>query len=144
MDDEIEDCILKLYEDGIRSPPSDELVEFLEYVSRKFIVTHLILDGFDECENEGKAELLRIITRLAAFKQSCVKIIVASREEVLTARALKEWPCIFLAEASMEKDIQNFVIDQVASRRASGELLLQNSKLEGVITSELVSKSRGM
>ncbi len=82
--------------------------------------------------------------RLSGFGQSCIKIIVASREQAAIVRALKSYPYISLSEACHEKDIQNFVVEQVASRRASGELHFRNPKLEDFIVSNLVSRSRGM
>jgi hypothetical protein len=142
--DDIDASIDKLYDDGARSPPSSELADLLETVSRRFKATHLVLDGIDECDNDNVDELLGIITRLSSSDKSCIKIIVASRDESSIVKALKGRACVSLAEGRHEEDIKNFVTEQVALRRSLGDLHIKNPKLEDLVISQLVSKSGGM
>jgi hypothetical protein len=144
LDESVECIIFKTFEEGSRTPDPQELVDLIEVLSRKFDTVYILLDGIDECEKENKTEILHAINRLAACEEPCIKIIVSCRQEAQIVMALKQFPFILLSEVHQLEDIRSYVVGEVTSRQASGDLYIRNLQLEQLVVLTLVSKARGM
>ncbi|KAI9737419.1 MAG: hypothetical protein M1834_009573 [Cirrosporium novae-zelandiae] len=137
--------INEAFQDGLRSPGLDQLINILHQVTNMYPLTYIVIDGIDECEREVLEEVLSTINKLSTSPKH-VKIFVSGRECSQLSVGLQKYPQMKISEALLAPDVETYVQDIIRSRIRDGHLpaVTQNPSLEQEIISELVTKAHGM
>lgn len=143
---ELEACWVNYCPDediGISNPISAEhLCELLQDVSRHFDTVHLVVDALDECGDDGRLDIVRLLTELNATKDSNIKIILASRPEPDIERYLVDF--IKLSIAAHRNDLEFYVHSKIECRVRETQKITWTQELKEEIAQRLVNEAQGM
>ena len=79
-------------------------------------VTHIVIDGLDECEADLLFEMIEGLEAVLSRTQSLVKIFVSSRNDVDLVRWLQAYPNKEILSSDNEADVDRFVESEVDKR----------------------------
>ncbi|KFZ17274.1 hypothetical protein V501_01833 [Pseudogymnoascus sp. VKM F-4519 (FW-2642)] len=132
---------LAVYRDGIPQPTTHDLVEILRGIAEEYDDTYLVVDGLDECLDQG--ELLEILDDILSFQEDGLRIFLASRRSG-DISAVLDSKVTYTVEARSEDvggDIYNFVQEQL---RTHPKLSKWPASLRMEIQDSLISGAGGM
>lgn len=105
--------------DSSNSPKSldkDEIVNLIINVAETRRVTHIVIDGLDECDADLLFEIIDGCEAILGRTQSLVKIFVSSRNDLDLIRWLQAYPNKEILSSDNQSDIDRFVSSEVDRR----------------------------
>ena len=94
----------------------DEIVDLIVNIAETRPITHIVIDGLDECDANLLFEIIEGLEAVLGRTQSLVKIFVSSRNDLDLVRWLQAYPNKEILSSDNESDIDRFVNSEVDKR----------------------------
>ena len=122
----------------------EKLINLIHATIQSCANLFVIIDGLDECEQNGQQALTTSLFRLLTIGGSKVKIVVTCRDEGHLLTEFGKFGRLHISSGASAADIQSYISYAIASSLSSGDLTIRNRALEEEIISKLVEKAQGM
>ncbi|KAI4122117.1 MAG: hypothetical protein LQ338_005993 [Usnochroma carphineum] len=117
-DDTLPRCLFDSPE-SLKSLDREETVDLIIRIADTQPVTHIVIDGLDECETDLLFEIIEGLEAILERTQSLVKIFVSGRNDLDLIRWLRAYPDKEILSSDNQSDINSFV-DSEVDKRISG------------------------
>lgn len=148
--DEVAGLIQNSYQDGERTPDTNEVFKILLEVVRLSSETVLVLDGIDEVDEKSFYSILSLLNDLLLAPEVVIKVFVTSREHKDLLSVLSpstgEWYHIHIDQKLISGDIESYIHHSVELLMASKRSIFNTSHTEIMreIDHRLVQGANGM
>jgi hypothetical protein len=119
------------------------IIELVEH----YPLTLIIIDAFDECDPENRADLLEELETILRESSSLVKILISSRDDQDIVPHLKHYPNLEISSDRNGDDIACFVREETKKLIRKKKLLKYSQarkEMEELIVGEIVQRAAGM
>ncbi|KAF2489858.1 hypothetical protein BU16DRAFT_566956 [Lophium mytilinum] len=124
-------------------PRMEETQELLSHVINTFSTVTLILDALDECEQESRLKIMRVLDALANGSTRPLKILIASRENTDIQIRLGRTGNIGISAKDNKNDIATF-LDEVMDKSDEEWQKIVAGSLRNDIKDTIIRKSHDM
>jgi hypothetical protein len=125
----------------------DESRELIVQLIEHYPLTLIIIDAFDECDPDKRADLLEALEAILRESSSLVKIFISSRDDQDIVFQLKQYPNLEISSDRNGDDIAKFVKAETKKLIEKKKLLRYSQareEMEELILSKVVHGATGM
>jgi hypothetical protein len=125
----------------------DESRELIIQLIEHYPLTLIIIDAFDECDSEKRADLLEALETILRESSSLVKIFISSRDDQDIVFQLAQYPNLEISSDRNSDDIASFVKVEIKKLIQKKRLLKHSqarNEMEKLIVDKVVQGAAGM
>lgn len=144
--DEIERLIIASYNEGMRIPEAEEVLQILEASMAAHSHVVFIVDGLDETSEKDQIMIQKNLQSLFKDYSGVLRLFISCREDVtsLIASPSSQSYKVQIRAAAISDDIAGYVSHSIDSLLATNDLVLRNQDLKKEIIKALVDGAKGM
>jgi hypothetical protein len=125
----------------------DESRKLIVQLIEHYPLTLIIIDAFDECDPDKRADLLEALETILRESSSLVKIFISSRDDQDIVFQLKQYPNLEISSDRNSDDITKFVKAETKKLIGKNKLLRYSQareEMEELIVGKVVHGATGM
>ena len=144
MESSVASSIHDIYDQGLRHPQTDRLIELLCTVLDEYTVVYIIIDGIDETSSDTQEGICDLVKRLVNLQDTSAKILISSRESSQLSEAFEPYLHFQMSADETTKDINAYIKGSITEKLAGRSVVQKNPGLLEAVEHELTMKAEGM